>query len=78
MMPQRDETWLHSMVESVDHRLELLNTKLDSAMIAMMTKDYCTKECEVRRNAIDKRYFLGWGSCMLLMMAAIGLALKFA
>ena len=68
---------LLQLVESIDRRLELANTKLDMAIANMTTKNYCLQDCEVRKGAIDKRYFLGWGSAMLLMVAIIGLALKF-
>lgn len=78
MMPTRDETWLHSLIESIDHRLELLNTKVDIAIGNMTTKAYCADECGVRKNAIDKRYFLGWGSAIVVVVAVVGLAIKFA
>ena len=69
---------LLQLVESIDHRLELVNSKLDTAITNTRTKAYCMQDCEIRKNAIDKRYFLGWGSAMILMVAVIGLAIKFA
>ncbi|MBI2934664.1 MAG: hypothetical protein HYY29_03735 [Chloroflexi bacterium] len=72
-----NDTWLHSIIESIDRRLELLNSKVDNALANITTKAYCQNECDIRKNSIDKRYFLGWGSAMVLMSAAIGVVLKF-
>ncbi len=72
-----DETWLHSLVESIDHRLELLNTKVDAALANMTTKTFCQRDCDIRKNAVDKRYFLGWGSCMIAAGLIINLAFRF-
>lgn len=77
MMPRQDERWLHDLIQSIDHRLELVNTKLDMAIKAMVTTDYCQTECSTRKNAIDKRYFLGWGSAMIVCIAVVGLVIKF-
>ena len=68
---------LLQLVESIDHRLELVNTKLDQAIAQMVTKSYCSTDCDVRKNAISKQYFLGWGACLLLVIAAMGAIFKF-